>query len=107
MFRLLPCQLIPVSASDVAFSVHAVTLTAFTVVQALIYDVSIRVAFQYLAKPAIAQNTQNAYRVSSAAVALTVWCRLHHPCVILTMHFKRVKLRMCLHAVAFSGRMCV
>ena len=33
-------QMIPVAANDVAFSVHAVTLTAFTLSQVLIYEVS-------------------------------------------------------------------
>ncbi|CAI5468071.1 unnamed protein product, partial [Closterium sp. Yama58-4] len=33
-----PEELIPVSASDVAFSVHAVALTAFTVWQCMVYD---------------------------------------------------------------------
>lgn len=39
----VPCallQLIPVSASDVAFSIHAVTLTALTAAQIYFYDVS-------------------------------------------------------------------
>ncbi|KAG6516197.1 hypothetical protein ZIOFF_026646 [Zingiber officinale] len=33
-------QMIPVAANDVAFSIHAVALTAFTLFQVLIYDVS-------------------------------------------------------------------
>lgn len=33
-------QLIPVAANDVAFSTHAVLLTAFTLFQIAIYDVS-------------------------------------------------------------------
>ncbi|CAI5942063.1 unnamed protein product [Closterium sp. NIES-64] len=40
-FSLIPVSvsdLIPVSASDVAFSVHAVALTAFTVWQCMVYD---------------------------------------------------------------------
>lgn len=32
--------MIPVAANDVAFSIHAVALTAFTLFQVLIYDVS-------------------------------------------------------------------
>lgn len=32
--------MIPVAANDVAFSMHAVALTAFTLFQVLIYDVS-------------------------------------------------------------------
>lgn len=32
--------MIPVAANDVAFSVHAVALTAFTLFQVLIYEVS-------------------------------------------------------------------
>ena len=32
--------MIPVAANDVAFSVHAVLLTAFTLFQVIIYDVS-------------------------------------------------------------------
>lgn len=33
-------QMIPVAANDVAFSMHAVLLTAFTLFQIAIYDVS-------------------------------------------------------------------
>ncbi|KAM7509847.1 hypothetical protein LguiB_008722 [Lonicera macranthoides] len=33
-----PNEMIPVAANDVAFSIHAVTLTAFTLVQIAIYD---------------------------------------------------------------------
>lgn len=36
-------QLIPVAANDVAFSVHAVLLTGFTLFQVLIYEVRILV----------------------------------------------------------------
>lgn len=34
-------QMIPVAANDVAFSLHAVALTAFTVFQVFIYEVSL------------------------------------------------------------------
>lgn len=44
MFSLIPLiillQMIPVAANDVAFSIHAVLLTAFTLFQIAIYDVS-------------------------------------------------------------------
>lgn len=33
--------MIPVAANDVAFSIHAVVLTAFTLFQIAIYDVSV------------------------------------------------------------------
>ena len=33
-------QMIPVAANDVAFSIHAVILTAFTLFQIVIYEVS-------------------------------------------------------------------
>lgn len=40
-------QMIPVAANDVAFSVHAVLLTAITLFQIVIYDVSICLIFSY------------------------------------------------------------
>lgn len=41
MFAWMHLQMIPVAANDVAFSIHAVVLTAFTLFQIAIYDVSI------------------------------------------------------------------
>lgn len=42
LFLLTLClrQMIPVAANDVAFSIHAVLLTAITLFQIVIYDVS-------------------------------------------------------------------
>lgn len=46
-FHIQP-QMIPVAANDVAFSVHAVLLTAFTLFQIAIYDVSGPFLFAFL-----------------------------------------------------------
>lgn len=39
LYMIVELQMIPVAANDVAFSAHAVILTAFTLFQIAIYDV--------------------------------------------------------------------
>ena len=41
LLMIILLQMIPVAANDVAFSTHAVLLTAFTLFQIFIYEVSI------------------------------------------------------------------
>ena len=50
---LLLLQMIPVAANDVAFSVHAVILTAFLLFQIAIYQVSLFSIIMYLFELAI------------------------------------------------------